>query len=176
MVKLRFFAEYEYGMPSEIGFAHENNYVTRGVDAEVAVPVLRSFSDRGRMEIGWATREHSAEAGKDFVDGNGLLVFEEGQTEATIHIPLLHPSTRGARELSFIVELGNVDGDASVGRYETNVHIRPPSSEAGEGGSVRIVTTSFSHFCIDTCHAMQAGFFKQYFSITKQSQYVTSFT
>ena len=130
-----FILDFEFEVASEIGFAQESNHVTKGVDAKVSIPVLRSFSNRGRVEVGWATREHSAVAGRDFVDSSGIVVFEDGQNEAVLNVFLLEPPTKGNSELSFIVELGHVDGEATVGRYETIVYIKNPPLETGEGGS-----------------------------------------
>ena len=139
--------EFAQDIASEIGFAQESSHVTSGVNQKVVVPVLRTFSNWGRVAVGWATREHSAEAGKDFMDSSGMVEFKDGQSEAYIEIPLLDSRGSGGRDVSFIVELGEVEGDASVGRYETIIFIERPSSDSRKGLSHHFIFR-FDYFSV----------------------------
>ena len=120
--------------PSEISFPHDFFQVLAGIDKEANIPLVRSFSDVGRVAVEWFTREHSAEAGRDFVESNGWVVFDDGQKEATLSIPLLHPD-RNKNGVSFIVELGQVEGNTFVGKYEAVVEI----CSEGKGKSLMVV-------------------------------------
>ena len=119
-------------MPSEVEFPVEKIRVVRGVDTVAVIPIVRLFTDKGRAAVAWSTREHTAESGRDFVDSEGLAVFEDGQTEAFVRIPLLNP-TETVQDATFIVELGATEGDTSVGRYEIVVAISHTDDDVTSG-------------------------------------------
>merc|ERR1740138_2000794 len=56
---------------------------------KVEVAVIRTGSLMERVTVGYATREGSASAGKDFQHREGHLVFEPGETKHIITIPII---------------------------------------------------------------------------------------
>lgn len=108
----------------EVGFPQDHFRFPRNLQM-LQIPLVRSFSSFGKASVFWSTREDSAEAGKDFVASSGVGEFADGQSEIDLKIPLV-PSSRAKKEsVSFIVELGEIHGNASEGIYETVVHLDP---------------------------------------------------
>ena len=52
------------------------------------IPVERTSGADGRVELKWKTEDMSAKAGKDYEAGDGVLVFEHGETTKTIEVAL----------------------------------------------------------------------------------------
>ena len=42
----------------------------------------------GKVEVNWKTEDMSAKTGRDYEGGEGVLIFEHGETTKTIEIPI----------------------------------------------------------------------------------------
>jgi len=120
------------GSAGEVGFPKESYQFVLGENMEAVVPVARMYGAQGSVRVDWFTRENTAVSGHDFVETGGVVEFGHGQKEGWIKVPLLdRRKKKGFSQRSFIIELGQPDGEATVGRYETNVLISPPGSLTG---------------------------------------------
>lgn len=82
-----------YSAPLEIStgsFSFETpTYSTGENDPTVAITVMRSASNSGMATVNFTTENGTAQAGEDYVNTNGTLVFTNGQTSNAFSIRLL---------------------------------------------------------------------------------------
>lgn len=76
--------------------------------------VRRKFGADGEVSVKWRTINDSAIAGRDFVGGEGKLVFKHREILKTIEIPLID-DLRPEKDEVFVVELFSPSNNASLG-------------------------------------------------------------
>lgn len=132
-----------------------------GSSPEVTVKVVleRSSDSEGNVTVDYMTKDGSANAGLDYDSRSGTLVFEPGQTEKFVSIPIVNDQMAESAE-NFVVELskptnakfvaGSVtatitieDNDAAVFRFESGSYF------VGEPqGSVTLRVTRSNNFSL----------------------------
>lgn len=94
-----------------------------GENIQINIPVDRTEGTTGDVSVDYFTRDNTAIAGLHYLETQGELPFEDGQTENFIPIDILTHDTN-YNQLTFNVELGGTTGDAEVGFYETEVALK----------------------------------------------------
>lgn len=74
--------------------------------------VTRTGGD-GAFSVAYETMSNTATAGSDFVAASGRIVFEQGQTSATVSVAVTGDTVREANE-KFYVALSDATGDATL--------------------------------------------------------------
>lgn len=74
--------------PGVFEFAKPTVVVTEST-GKVELEVVRTGGSDGRVEIKWETSDMTAMAGRDYMEGSGMLVFEHGETIKTIDITII---------------------------------------------------------------------------------------
>lgn len=79
----------------------------------VTLTVSRTGGSSGMATVAYATISGTATAGKDFTDTSGTLTFADGQTSATITVPILQDFLYEGPE-TFTIALSNATGGATI--------------------------------------------------------------
>ncbi|XP_067403678.1 integrin beta-4 [Emydura macquarii macquarii] len=101
-------------------------------DQVARIPVLREILDNGKSQVTYRTRDLTAKDGKDYIFKEGELVFQPGETQKEVQVPLLELTEIDAllhnRQLKqFAVDLLNPKYGAKIGKYpQTTVTITDP--------------------------------------------------
>ena len=74
-------------------------------DKSVKITVYRTHNNEGRVEIKWRTIAITARAGEDFQESADILIFENGDVEQTIEIPLYENKVQKDEGCTFKVAL-----------------------------------------------------------------------
>ncbi len=82
---------------------------------EAEVSVIRQNGADGEVSVQWRTIDKTAVNGKDYVGGEGKLVFNHGETQQTIRIPIID-DYEFEKDENFELELFDPDGGAKVGK------------------------------------------------------------
>ncbi|KAH3861749.1 sodium/calcium exchanger 3-like isoform X4 [Dreissena polymorpha] len=98
----------EFARPSLV--VKESHYVAR-------IPVNRVNGCDGHVSVKWITSDITAKEGTDYTGKEGLLVFDNQESNKTIDIPLFE-SKKKERDECFAIELGECDGGAQVGKIK----------------------------------------------------------
>lgn len=98
--------------PGAFGFTTGFTSVSEAAGS-LALRVLRTGGSFGAVSVSYATASGTATAGADFTSTSGTLTFADGQTEATINIPILQDVLYDPAE-SFTVTLSNPTGGATL--------------------------------------------------------------
>jgi len=88
--------------PGHLAFECVNVRIARD-SATVIVGVLRLNGSHGKIWCRFCTVDDSAVRGKDYVHSEGTVEFRSGQTEALIHIELLHPEAEELRTFRVVL-------------------------------------------------------------------------
>lgn len=96
-----------------IRFDDKNQKLKEG-DESVSLKVLRQGGSTGRIVVKYTTVNGTAVAGSDFTAVEGELVFEDGETEKTITIPLLNDTKKEHQE-NFSVKLSTLSANKILG-------------------------------------------------------------
>lgn len=80
----------------------------------VVINVRRKYGADGEVSVKWRTNNDTAISGKDFLGGEGELIFKHREILQTIEIPLLN-EIRPEKDSYFFVELFSPSNDASLG-------------------------------------------------------------
>ncbi|MEA5504937.1 DUF4347 domain-containing protein [Halotia wernerae UHCC 0503] len=86
----------------------------------ISVSVTRTDGSTGAASVNYATSDRTAKAGVDYILTSGVLNFIDGQTIATITIPVLDDSQLDPN-LAFLLTLSNPTGGAELGLQKTSV-------------------------------------------------------
>lgn len=78
------------------------------LDGSVKILVRRNNADE-RMQVKYTTEDSSAKAGEDYESDSGILLFNEGEKEKTIVIPIIADSDFRENRESFTMRLLNVE-------------------------------------------------------------------
>ncbi|XP_033127546.1 sodium/calcium exchanger 3-like [Anneissia japonica] len=105
--------------PGTLEFAKTSFLVTENI-GNAELPVQRLNGCDGKIEVTWRTKDIEAVNGKDFEGGEGTLVFEHGEREKSINIPIIDDQEY-EKDKSFQVELFNPTGGAQLGRLKKTV-------------------------------------------------------
>jgi hypothetical protein len=104
-------------IPGVLQFAASTVSVTEASGLAV-LTVNRTGGSNGRVEVGYATSNVSALAGRDYEAASGTLVFEDGEIRKTIEIPILTSKSAESAE-SFKVLLTAPTTGATLGSIKT---------------------------------------------------------
>ena len=74
--------------PGSLEFS-KPSYVVREGMGKATLYVNRVNGADGAIKVSWKTKDMSATAGKDYISGEGVLVFSHGETQKTIDILIL---------------------------------------------------------------------------------------
>ncbi|XP_077979422.1 sodium/calcium exchanger 3-like isoform X2 [Glandiceps talaboti] len=97
------------------------SYLVKESVGDSHIPVIRSKGSDGRVEVKWKTTDMTATSGKDYHGGEGTLVFEHGEREKTIDIPIVDDS-EFEKDESFKLELEEVSsGGAKLGKLKSTI-------------------------------------------------------
>ncbi|XP_071953755.1 sodium/calcium exchanger 3-like [Antedon mediterranea] len=105
--------------PGTLEFAKTSFLVTENI-GKAELPIQRLNGCDGKIEVTWRTKDIEAVNGKDFEGGEGTLVFEHGEREKNILIPIIDDQEYEKDE-SFQVELFDPTGGAQLGRLKKTV-------------------------------------------------------
>lgn len=111
---------FQYGQdPTEAGELSlaATQYSVNETDAFATIEFVRTGS-RGAVTLDYTTVDGEAIAGEDYVATSGVLVFEDGQTVATVQVPILNDSDSEGRH-AFNVAADRVTGGATLGQPRT---------------------------------------------------------
>ncbi|XP_022095531.1 sodium/calcium exchanger 3-like [Acanthaster planci] len=98
----------------------KTSYLIKESAGSVFVPVSRNQGVDGKVEVQWRTKDMEAVNGKDYVGGEGTLVFEHNEKEKEIEIPIIDDQEYEKDE-SFQIELFEPTGGAQLGRLKKTV-------------------------------------------------------
>ncbi|XP_070581172.1 sodium/calcium exchanger 2-like isoform X2 [Ptychodera flava] len=96
------------------------SYLFKESVGDAHIPVVRSNGTDGKVELKWSTKDLSAVNGKDYIGGEGILIFEHGEREKTIDIPIVDDS-ECEKDESFKLELVEVSAGGKLGRIKSTV-------------------------------------------------------
>ncbi|XP_006824699.2 sodium/calcium exchanger 1-like [Saccoglossus kowalevskii] len=102
---------FEFTMPS---------YLVKESIGVLQVPVSRNNGTDGKVVLKWKTTDMTAISGKDYEGGEGELVFEHGEKQKSIDIPIVDDQEYEKDE-SFKLELLEVSDGAKLGKTRTSV-------------------------------------------------------
>nr|XP_006824698.1 PREDICTED: sodium/calcium exchanger 3-like [Saccoglossus kowalevskii] len=102
---------FEFTMPS---------YLVKESIGVLQVPVSRNNGTDGKVVLKWKTTDMTAISGKDYEGGKGELVFEHGEKQKSIDIPIVDDQEYEKDE-SFKLELLEVSDGAKLGKTRTSV-------------------------------------------------------
>lgn len=74
----------------------------------------------GKVEVKWTTKDIEAVNGSDYIGGEGILIFEHGEREKNIEIPIIDDQEYEKDE-SFEIELSDPSPGADLGRLKKTV-------------------------------------------------------
>ncbi|XP_033630178.1 sodium/calcium exchanger 3-like [Asterias rubens] len=98
----------------------KTSYLVKESAGVVFVPVGRNQGVDGKIEVQWRTKDMEAVNGKDYMGGEGILVFEHNEKEKEIEIPIIDDQEYEKDE-SFQIELYEPTGGAQLGRLKKTV-------------------------------------------------------
>ena len=84
------------------------------------MPVKRTNGCDGRVDVEWYTVEMSAKRGEDYVEENGVVTFENGETEKMVKIQIVQTPDKEPDE-TFRVVLGAVSEGAQLGHTKETI-------------------------------------------------------
>jgi len=84
------------------------------------IPVERKNGADGRVEVHWKTEDMSAKSGRDFEGGEGMLLFEHGETTKTIEITI-YDDQEAEKDECFKVEISKLSEGAKLGRIKKTI-------------------------------------------------------
>ena len=101
---------------------------------EIQVTVIRDGGSSGDVTIDYATEDDAAVAGLDYSAVSGTLIFADGETEATITVPILDDEIAEESEL-FWMYLSNPTGGATgaASGAQLLINDNEPSPGSGDG-------------------------------------------
>ena len=105
--------------PGTLEFTKTSFIVKESIGSAV-LPIIRNNGSDGKIEVTWKTKDIEATEGKDYAGGEGTLVFEHGEREKFIEIPIIDDQEYEKDE-SFEVELSDPTGGALLGRLKKTV-------------------------------------------------------
>lgn len=106
--------------PGTFSFNKPSNIVTESC-GRAQIDVERENGADGKVEIVWKTKDQSAFHGKDFIGGEGILVFDHGETLKTIDIEIVNDHMFEKDE-TFMLELAELKTPgAKLGRLKRTV-------------------------------------------------------
>ncbi|NXO59568.1 ITB4 protein, partial [Aramus guarauna] len=101
-------------------------------DKMAKIPVIRDIIDNGKSQVTYRTRDLTAMNGRDYVFTEGDLVFQPGETQKEVQVPLLELTEidtllNNCQLKQFTIELLHPKYGAKIGRYpQTTVTIADP--------------------------------------------------
>ncbi|XP_072167708.1 sodium/calcium exchanger Calx-like [Diadema setosum] len=98
----------------------KTSYIVKESIGSAVLPVIRNQGSDGKIEVKWKTKDIEAVNGQDYTGGEGTLVFEHGEREKFIEIPIIDDQEYEKDE-SFEVELSEPTGGAQLGRLKKTV-------------------------------------------------------
>ena len=122
----------ENNSPGEVGLAHSAVSVIEFRD-HAAINITRINGSTGQITIDYTTVNQSATAGIDYQPVSGTVTLEDGQTGATILVPILD-DTESEEDETFSIALDSVTGGAFLGQPRTAV-ITILDDEAGNSSN-----------------------------------------
>jgi uncharacterized repeat protein (TIGR01451 family) len=81
----------------------------------ITLTVYRTTGDQGAVTVDYSTSDYTAVAGVNYVASSGTISFADGQTSATITIPVLNDGIVDGPNDGFFVTLSNATGGAVLG-------------------------------------------------------------
>lgn len=103
----------------------------------VEIPVTRTLGDDGTVNVAYRTRNVTAAGGVDYEPRSGVLTFEDGETTATIDVPVHEDDAVESTE-TFELVLDDPGGGVRLGHAVTTVRIvsddvTPPDAPVAPG-------------------------------------------
>ncbi|GAB0197725.1 integrin beta-4 [Grus japonensis] len=101
-------------------------------DKMAKIPVVRDIIENGKSQVTYRTRDLTAKNGRDYVFTEGDLVFQPGETQKEVQVPLLELTEidtllNNCQLKQFTIELLHPKYGAKIGRYpQTTVTIADP--------------------------------------------------
>ena len=105
-------------------------YTVSEAMTNVPVTITRTGGSSGVVSIVYHTVSGSAEAGDDFIETEGTLVFSNGVTSRVINIPIVRDELDETNE-TFSVSLNNPTGGAALSMHDTAVVVIKDDDSAG---------------------------------------------
>lgn len=84
------------------------------------IPVERKNGADGKVEVHWKTEDMSAKTGRDYEGGEGVMLFEHGETTKTIEIPV-YDDQEAEKDECFKVEITKLSEGAKLGRIKKTI-------------------------------------------------------
>ena len=85
---------------------------------EALLTVTRENGADGEVSLHWRTVNKTAVAGKDFIGGDGKLVFKTGEMARDIKITIIDDMSAHGKEEYFELELYNISEGANFGSFQ----------------------------------------------------------
>ncbi|NWW85355.1 ITB4 protein, partial [Rhynochetos jubatus] len=101
-------------------------------DKLAKIPVLQEIIDNGKSQVTYRTRDLTARNGRDYIFTEGDLVFQPGETQKEVQVPLLELTEidtllHNCQLKQFAIDLLHPKYGAKIGRYsQTTVTIADP--------------------------------------------------
>lgn len=130
-------------LDQEIGQVVFSDAVVNAVEnwGSVTLTVRRDKGNAGPVSISYATRDGTARAGRDYTATTGTLNFADGQTSASINVPLTNTSkVDGSRTLS--LSLSRPTGGATLGTQRT-ISLKIADDEIAAAGVIQFDAANF---------------------------------
>jgi len=106
--------------PGTIGFTKPSHIVKESC-GKAEVEVERVNGADGKVELVWKTKDQSALHGKDYIGGEGTLIFEHGETVKTIDIEIIDDH-QFEKDETFMIEFTDLKTQgAKFGRLKKTV-------------------------------------------------------
>ncbi|XP_028395158.1 sodium/calcium exchanger 3-like [Dendronephthya gigantea] len=105
--------------PGVISF-QKPSYVVKESIGKASLVLERTKGTDGTVSVTWTTKDQSATEGKDYVGGTGTVVFEHAEQIKTIDIAI-NDDKEFEKDESFIIELKNPTGGATLGRLQKTI-------------------------------------------------------
>lgn len=99
--------------PGIISFG-KRGILVKESDGFVKVPVIRSHGSDGEISVRWKTINGTAFSGKDYIGGEGKLIFKHTEVAKELRIEIIN-DLLPEKDESFELELFEPIGGASVG-------------------------------------------------------------
>ncbi|MFC5649517.1 Calx-beta domain-containing protein [Paenibacillus solisilvae] len=107
----------------ELAFDYSGRFTVNETEGTVSLTVIRTMGSAGAVTIDYYTRDkenvpasHPARPGQDFEAVSGTLVFADGESAKTIVVPLINDSLYEEYPESFVIELKNPTGGATLSK------------------------------------------------------------
>ncbi|XP_064633303.1 sodium/calcium exchanger 3-like isoform X2 [Lineus longissimus] len=96
------------------------SYLFKESSGKALIPIQRTMGADGRIAVKWATEDMTALNGRDFIGGEGEIVFEHGEVTKMLEIPI-NDDQEAEKDENFRIILSEPTKGAELGRLKRTV-------------------------------------------------------